>query len=279
MALVTVFRRNSPDGDGESGDLSLRWSGRISLTTRILALNIFALALLAGGFFYLDSYRSRILDSRTAQASREARLIAAAMTASAPDHRAALALQLARDTGTRIRLFKPDGTLAGDTRAMGLRNVQLVDPTTQDWRQGAARFLDAVIDTVVNAPRAPLYRERRNGSQWPDVRTARTTHAAPASVWRAPDRTPVITAAAALADGEVVMTTANARDITQTVRSERFRLSVVLGIVTLVSIFLSLFLARTIVRPLRRLARAAVRVRLGRAREVVVPRLPSRRDE
>src|SRR3546814_9699444 len=46
-----------------------------------------------------------------------------------------------------------------------------------------------------------------------------------------------------------------------------------------ISILLSLFLARTIVRPLRRLARAAVRVRLGRAREVTVPRLPSRRDE
>jgi two-component system sensor histidine kinase ChvG len=75
------------------------------------------------------------------------------------------------------------------------------------------------------------------------------------------------------------MTTVNARDVTQTVRLERFRLGVVLAIVTLVSIFLSLFLARTIVRPLRRLARAAVRVRLGRAREVVVPRLPSRRDE
>lgn len=277
MALATVFRRNRVEAD--AGDLSLRWSGNVSLTTRILAVNVFALALLAGGFFYLDSYRSRILDSRTAQASREARLIAAAMNASAPDHRAALALQLARDTGTRIRLFKPDGTLAGDTRAMGLRNVQFVDPTTQDWQQQVARFLDAMIDTVVNAPRAPLYRERRGGSEWPDVRTARTTPAAPATVWRAPDRTPVITAAAALGDGEVVMTTANARDITQTVRSERLRLSVVLGIVTLVSIFLSLFLARTIVRPLRRLARSAVRVRLGRAREVVVPRLPSRRDE
>jgi signal transduction histidine kinase len=33
------------------------------------------------------------------------------------------------------------------------------------------------------------------------------------------------------------------------------------------------------VRPLRRLARAAIRVRLGRAREVVVPRLPERSDE
>jgi len=277
MALATVFRRNRAERD--AGDLSLRWSGNVSLTTRILAVNVFALALLAGGFFYLDSYRSRILDSRSAQASREARLIAAAINAAAPDHRATLALQLAHDTDTRIRVYRADGSLAGDTRAMGLRNVQLIDPNTQDWRQQAARFLDAVIDTVVNAPRAPLYRERQGGSEWPDVRTARTTTTAPATVWRAPDRTPVITAAAALGDGEVVMTTANARDITQTVRSERFRLSVVLGIVSLVSIFLSLFLARTIVRPLRRLARAAVRVRLGRAREVVVPRLPSRRDE
>jgi two-component system sensor histidine kinase ChvG len=89
----------------------------------------------------------------------------------------------------------------------------------------------------------------------------------------------VITAAAPITQLGVVMTTVNARDITQTVRSERFRLSVVLAIVSLLSILLSLFLARTIVRPLRRLARAAVRVRLGRAREVVVPRLPERSDE
>jgi two-component system sensor histidine kinase ChvG len=40
-----------------------------------------------------------------------------------------------------------------------------------------------------------------------------------------------------------------------------------------------MFLARTIVRPLRRLAIAAHRVRLGRAREVKVPRLPRRTDE
>jgi two-component system sensor histidine kinase ChvG len=46
-----------------------------------------------------------------------------------------------------------------------------------------------------------------------------------------------------------------------------------------VSVLLSLFLARTIALPLRRLARAAHRVRLGRAREVNVPTLPARRDE
>ena len=60
-------------------DLALRWSGSLSLTRRILAVNIFALALLAGGFFYLDSYRSRLVDSRLQQSSREVRLIAEAL--------------------------------------------------------------------------------------------------------------------------------------------------------------------------------------------------------
>ena len=45
------------------------------------------------------------------------------------------------------------------------------------------------------------------------------------------------------------------------------------------SILLSLFLARTIARPLRLIAHAAQLVRFGQAREVQVPRLPDRRDE
>lgn len=275
MAPVTASRTNS------ERDLALKWSNRVSLTPRILAVNIFALALLGSGFFYLDSYRSRIVDSRVAQARGEVRLIAQAVASATPERRDLLVLSLARDTGTRIRLFDEDGKLITDSHELGLRNLVLRDPDKDPFNQSTARFLDAVIDTVVGADRAPLYRERpRNGGmEWPDVRTARETHGTPATVWRAPDRTPVITAAAPITQLGVVMTTVNARDITQTVRSERFRLSVVLAIVSLLSILLSLFLARTIVRPLRRLARAAVRVRLGRAREVVVPRLPERSDE
>ena len=268
---------DSPRND--AGDLTLRWSGRVSLTWRILAVNIFALLLLAGGFFYLDSYRSRILDSRTAQAGREVRLVAEALESAATDERDALILRLARDTGSRIRVYGPDGAVVVDSRALGLRNVVLIDPDREDVGQVIARFLDAVIDTVVGAPRPPLYRERRRDETWPDLATVRHGGGTATTVWRAPDRTPIVTAAAALSAGGAVMTTANARDITQTVRVERFRLGVVLGVVTLVSVLLSLFLARTIVRPLRRLVRAAVRVRLGRAREVVVPRLPDRRDE
>jgi two-component system sensor histidine kinase ChvG len=63
------------------------------------------------------------------------------------------------------------------------------------------------------------------------------------------------------------------------VRGQRSLISTAMAVLILISVLLSLFLARTIVRPLRRLAIAAHRVRLGRSREVRVPRLPSRSDE
>ena len=259
-------------------DLTLQWSGRVSLTRRILAVNIIALAMLAGGFFYLDSYRSRQVDSRVARTRQEVRLAAEAIAAGRDEVRDPLLRRLARATDSRLRVFDRSGRQVADSRALGVRNFVLLDPDKQPWDQGVARFLDAVIDTVVGAARAPLFRERRRALDWPDIRSALKAGRPSVSVWRAPDRTPVITAAAPLPTGALLLAV-NAREITQQVRVERFRLSVVLAVVTLASVLLSLFLARTIVRPLRRLARAAVRVRLGRAREVVVPRLPDRRDE
>jgi two-component system sensor histidine kinase ChvG len=71
----------------------------------------------------------------------------------------------------------------------------------------------------------------------------------------------------------------NARDIRRLVRSERTTLGYAVGFTALLSVWLSLFLARTIAKPLRLLAAAAIAVRHGQARAVIVPRLPSRRDE
>lgn len=263
----------------DAADPGVRWSGRVSLTPRILAVNIIALLLLAGGFFYLDTFRSRIIDSRSNHAEREAHLMARALTTTPPADRAALLVALARDTGTRLRLYDRAGALLADSRALGVRNFRLRDPDRDAIDQRAARWLDAIIDLIVRAPYPPLYRERRIGTRWPDVRNAHAGAAPSVTVWRAPDRTPVITAAASLDDATVLLSAVNARDITDRVRVERFRLSVVVLVVAVISVALSLFLARTIVNPLRRLARAAVRVRRGRAREVVVPRLPERRDE
>src|SRR5436305_945968 len=91
MAPVTDSPTNSRGNreDREDRDLSLRWSARLSLTPRILAVNIFALAMLAGGFFYLDSFRARIIDDEVEQAGREARLIAQAVAMTPPEDRTA----------------------------------------------------------------------------------------------------------------------------------------------------------------------------------------------
>lgn len=276
MAPDTDFQKNRDQ------ELSLRWSGRLSLTWRILAVNFFALALLAGGFFYLDSYRARLVDSRLEQSERELALLAITLERAPPRDFPLLITAFAEQTKDRIRLYGPDNALLADSFLLGGPRYTLRDPDEEPWKRHIARFLDEMFDTVVSARTPPDFAEpkRDTADAWPEVVAARSTATGHAIIRTAPDRTPVISVAVPLGkSGSALLATENARDITRTVRAERWRLGLVLGAALIISILLSLFLARTIVTPLRRLARAAVRVRLGRAREVTVPRLPSRRDE
>ncbi|HEX7856283.1 MAG TPA: ATP-binding protein [Sphingobium sp.] len=275
MAPATASRksRNTPRR-------RLPW--RISLTRRILAVNIFALALLAGGFFYLDSYRTRIIDERISRITREMMLVSAALRDVPEAKRARMIARFSMLTGYRVRLYGEDGQREEDSVALGVHGDSLVNPDTEPLNMRAARILDELVDSIVFARVPSLYTEPAKdvATAWPEAREARA-HLRPTSSFRfAPDRTPVLTVATPFdAGGAVLLATENARDITMTVRAERLRIGMVLAAGIIVSILLSLFLARTIVRPLQRLARAAVRVRLGRAREVIVPRLPDRRDE
>lgn len=276
MALATVFPKR--EGSDEPG---LQWSGGVSLTPRILAVNVFALALLAGGFFYLDSYRTRIVDARLEQSARELSLLAVGLQHARVDGQDALIADYARQTDDRVRRYHRDGRLMSDSFAMDAPRYRLRQPSEEGWRRHVARFLDKAVDRIVSADRPPDFAEPAvdRAEAWPEIEAARRT-SQPQSMSRyAPDRTLVISAATPLADGGMLLATENARDITRIVRAERLRLGFVLGVAVVASVLLSLFLARTIVLPLQRLARAAVRVRLGRAREVTVPRLPERRDE
>ncbi|MDB5716831.1 MAG: signal transduction histidine kinase [Sphingomonas bacterium] len=269
-----------PRNDGE--DLRPLWSARWSLTSRILAVNILALALLAGGFFYLDSYRAQLVDARLDQASTQVRLIAHATRAAPDAGRVALLTKLGAVTGYRLRLYRGAGAPL-DTWSHSPPTYQLRDPAREEWQKRVARFLDRLMDQVVGAGRPQAFEEPvvDRAAAWPEVQRAAATRTIVTRIRRAPDRTPVVSAAYPMpgASGGVLLATANQRDIVRIVRAERLRLGVVLALVITVSVLLSLFLARTIARPLRRLAIAAHRVRLGRAREVQVPRLPSRRDE
>ena len=261
-------------------DLDLSWSGRWTLTYRILAVNILTLALLALSLFYLDSFRNRLSKERVRQTRTEAAVTAQALAAVPAAARDDVMASIGRTTGSRFRIYDAGGGLVADSWRRTGPTYELRDPTTQRWTKDAARALDRGFNTIVGARSLDDFIEPKRDrlEAWPEAIRARRSGEATTEVRNAPDLTPVFSAAAPVGDS-VLFVTENDRAFTRTIRSQRSALGLAMLAATILSVLLSLFLARTIVRPLRRLALAAHRVRLGRAREVKVPRLPSRNDE
>jgi two-component system sensor histidine kinase ChvG len=137
-----------------------------------------------------------------------------------------------------------------------------------------------VLEEVGSFQPLAIYREAvpDTTAQWPEIADADAGKPV-AKLRRAADGSFMIAAAARVAGGSVVHLIDNAGDLTRILRAERLTSFWLLLSVTGLTLLLTWYLARTIVRPLRMLAIAAHRVRLGRSREVVVPRLPDRRDE
>jgi two-component system sensor histidine kinase ChvG len=270
----------SEANNGGRDDLELSWSGRWTLAHRILAVNILTLILLALSILYLDAFRNQLSQERIRQAQREAAITARMLEQVPPGRRATALGAAAFASRSRLRLYNADGALVADSWRTTGPTYQLRDPATQKWTKDAARALDRGFNALVGANPVEDFVEPRSDSlaAWPEAREAQRTAAVVTEVRNAPDLTPVFSAAAPAAGG-VLLVTANDRNFTRTVRSQRAALAIAMAFAAILSILLSLFLARTIVRPLRHLALAAHRVRLGRSREVKVPRLPSRSDE
>ncbi|MGB5078615.1 MAG: HAMP domain-containing protein, partial [Sphingorhabdus sp.] len=275
MVLVTDSQKTEP------ADLALGWSRGLSLTSRILAVNLFVVALLGAGLFFLDSYRTRLIEERESAARLQASFIATSLPLIGADSRAAFISAFAQQHGSRIRLYTRGGDKFMDSFESGKPTYDLRSGENEPWRKVAARGIDRLFDFLVMAPDLDHFREPKTDAtqNWPELKNAKP--GAPVSLARfAPDLTHVISAGARSPEGSYsVLTSANERDIRLFVRAERFSIGMFFLAVLGIGVLLSVFLARTIVKPLRHLARAAVKVRLGRAQEVTVPRLPSRRDE
>jgi len=256
------------------------WFGQLPLTRRILAVNLLTIVLLAFGVLYLDAFRNQLSEERLTLIHREAEMTASVLAITPAAARDSILLSLARSTGSRIRVYGSDGSLRSDSWNATGPTYTLRDPTTQKWNKDAARALDRGFNALVGAKPLDDFIEPADDKlqSWSEGTYARQTGQAVTKVRNAPDLTPVFSAAAPVGDETVLLTT-NDREFTRTIRSQRTSLAMAMAIAVVLSVLLSLFLARTIVRPLRRIALAAHRVRLGRAREVKVPRLPSRTDE
>jgi two-component system sensor histidine kinase ChvG len=261
--------------------LTLGWSRRLSLTSRILAVNLFALALMAGGLFFLDSYRARLIAERQENAETQLELLRDALPLIDTSRQTGFIKAFANREKLRVRLYTADGTKRFDSFELQKSTYKLIDPAGEPLRKKLARGIDRIFDFLVGAANLGRFKEPAadTAGVWPELRNIPTSQTI-SRVRLADDMTHIVSAAARSADGRYYMlTTANPRDVRALVRAERFSVGMFILLALAVSVLMSLFLARTIVRPLQHLARAAVKVRLGRAPEVHVPRLPERRDE
>lgn len=276
MASATV---STPEDD--DSDLALSWSGRWSLAHRIMAVNVLTVLLVALSTLYLDVFRSRLSKERVRQTKIETVIAAESLNHVPQADWADLLGALSRSTGSRLRLYGTSGDLLLDSWAITGPTYALRDPTTQKWTKSAARAIDRGFNAIVGARDLEDFAEPADdrAQAWPEAMTAVRVGKVTGEVRNAPDLTPVISAAVPVGKDMVLLATDNDRAFTRTVRSQRAGIFAAMSFVIIVSFLLSSFLARTIVRPLRRLALAAQRVRLGRSREVRVPRLPSRSDE
>ena len=253
-----------------------------SLRARIFAVNLLAVIVLALMLLWLDTVRTRLLDERTASLANEAVTIATLASALPDEARGAGIAGLALERGTRVRLYGSDGLRQADNWNSP-RNPRFVveDPAAYGWRRASAKAIDRMLDAVLGVRVPDAYTEppADSAAAWPELAVAERTGQPAIELRRASDGSLIINAAAPIAGAGAVLLTDSADDLADILRRERLTSAWLLLSVTGLTLGLSLYLARTIVRPLRMLAIAAHRVRLGRSREVVVPRLPERKDE
>ena len=273
-----------------------------SITARILAINVLALALLVAGFLYLDQHQRGLSDAKIDALTTQGRLVAAALGESAvaesedveptlrPEVAQTLVRRLSVPVGTRVRLFDIDGDLIVDTRrtAGGGAPVQTKELPPPDQGGRIGRLMVAAYDWVVSRlpPRAavPRYAEAADQrvTDYPEAEEA-LLGTLGSAIRDAGDGGLVLTVAVPVqrlkrVQGALLLST-RSDDIDKSVREVRFAILKAFAIALAITVLLSLYFARTIARPVRRLAQAADLVRVGRGRSVTIPEFSRRSDE
>ena len=169
-----------------------------SLTTRILAVNLIPLLVLAGGLFFLDSYRRQLLDERFNLARIEAQITAEALAGASRNRQEAVLIQIGKEQRMRLRMFDAEGNLWADSFVLAEPSFRFDDPVAEPFLEDFARWTDSAVNFAVGAPTPPRYLEpeEQDADAWPELLRAREQGRTQIELRIAPDDTPVINAAA-----------------------------------------------------------------------------------
>ena len=280
-----------------------RWLFISPLSRRILTINILALAILLAGLLYLGQYEENLISSEFQALTTEGEIFAGALGQGAygtrddgktilrPEIAAPMLRRLVLPTRTRARLFIADGSLLADSRILlGPEGapVQVINLPPPDDEAGFAGIVVSLYEKVLTflPGRRELtrYEERKDqyAGDYPEAVKALSGEIGKAL--RADDSGGLVISVAVPVQRfkqilGAVMLTASGAVIDDAVRDVRFDILKMFGVALAVTVLLSLYLAGSIVRPLRRLADAADRVRRSPGRERSIPNLGNRQDE
>jgi two-component system sensor histidine kinase ChvG len=249
----------------------------------IIVLNLLGLAILIGGALVLNELRQGLVNDNLASLTLEGDVIANVMDQSATlgepeptldaDVASNLLQNLTIPKAQRARLYDVDGHLLADSFVVADR-VE-ASPLPPAKRSGM-RLLELHLDSRararrIEAARAALGHEIRlamQGETVQDVRLAEDGHR-------------VVSVSIPIRRVRAVLGVLNlqAGDVDQIIAAERQALLPFILIAVGVSLFSSLLLIQSVAEPVLRLARAADRVRLQRARAIALPDLARRDDE
>ncbi len=274
------------------------------LTLRILAVNMLAVVVLVVGLLYLGQYQDNLIQSHLDALEGDSKLVAGMVADLGVNGDVnglyTLSPRLARSvirrwvdaTGVRTRLFDPQGNFFADSQTLNGPNG-----TNIDWKllapphsfhtrfealmDGLSRHLDswpgrAVLPVYEGDDRtAPL-------SANPDLAKALAGDVS-GRVWLDGEGHLTLTAAAPVQQLKLVLGAVllnrDGASIEAAIRSTRLDIAKAFAGALAVTFLLSLYLAGAIGRPLRRLALAAERLRLGTGGGDEIPDFSGRRDE
>lgn len=271
-----------------------------SLTARILAINVMALAILAAGILYVDQYQQDLYDAKIDSLMREGTLIAGAVGESVGRHpetnetwidptlAAPLMQRLSIPSDLRVRLFNAQGLLIVDSQHLPGARVQtrVLPPPSGGGVFGRFAFAayDWIIEHLPPRTNVPPHFEppEPRASDFPEAARALAGETGSA-IRETPEGSLIAIVSMPVQplrriQGALLLTTGT-DDVESSIRSVRFTIVEAFAIALGITVLLTLYIAGTITRPVKRLARAAERVRAGRGRKVTIPDFTSRRDE
>src|SRR5271163_96903 len=272
------------------------------LTRRILAVNVLALALLAGGFLYLGKYQASLVGQQIESLKTQGEVFAAALGEGAvldsvdegeillPDLARQMMRRLVEPTRARARLFDIKGDVIADSRVLRGPgdSVQVLELPAPKTSSPIVRFADRVYDWIVDKlprrTRYPKYHESavQRADDYDEVMRALRGETA-SEIRSDPASSGLVLSVAVPVQrykqvlGAIMLSTGSG-EIEEDVRTVRLELLRIFSVALLVTVLLSFYLAGTIVRPIRRLAAAAERAR-GRRARVEIPDFTLRGDE